>query len=105
MSRLPSGKYVSHSLGVADLNLGDAGGGTVARWIVHVTAVSGTVTPKGAVAGTGTAPVGITAVKRADGSTVTSITATGVYDIDAAGLDVTLSSGTSVTFDAIPVYG
>jgi len=90
-----------------DLTLGDAGTnlGAVARWIVHITAISGTYTPKGRITGSSDIAVAVTAVKRADGSTVTSISATGVYDIDAAGLDVSLTGGTSMTISAVPVLG
>lgn len=91
----------------ADKALGNAGEGVVSRWIIHVTALVGTWTVAGAINGTGDTAVTITAIKRADGTTVTSIAATGLYDVDAAGLDVTLvkGAGTSMTFSAVPVFG
>lgn len=88
-----------------DVSLKDAHDGVAARWIVHITAISGTYTPKGRITGSADTAVAITAVKRADGSTVTSITATGIYDIDAAGLDVSLTGGTSCTISATPILG
>lgn len=88
-----------------DLTLGNAGEADVCRWIVHITAISGTYIAKGKIRGSADTAVVVTAVKRADGTTVTSITATGIYDIDAAGLDISLTGGTSCTITAIPVQG
>lgn len=88
------------------VTLKSAHDGVVSRWVVHFEAISGTYTPKGVITGTsGVTSAAITAVKRADGTTVTSITATGIYDIDAAGLDVTLEGGTSCTISATPILG
>lgn len=92
----------------ADFELGSADGarGEVCRWRIHVTAISGTLTIKAKVAGSSTTPIAASVVSSLGSTTLGStITATGQYDIDAAGLSITLSPATSCTFDAVGVVG
>lgn len=97
--------YNQKAITTAETQLGDGSDSEVSRWILHVTALAGVITVKGRIVGSSSTRVAITAKKRADDTIVTSIAATGIYDIDAAGLDVSITAGTSATFDAIPVIG
>jgi hypothetical protein len=94
-------------LAAEDYTLGDASVHSVSRFRVHVTAISGTVTVKGKVIGDPAATPIAVAVVTTVGSTTTgsTITATGMYDLDASGLSLLLSSGTSCTFSWMPVEG
>lgn len=93
-------------LGAEDLVLGNAGGGLVARWRVHVTAVAGTITAKAGIIGSTVAHAEADIVYPIGSTTAAStITAVGIYDIESSGLEVTLSSGTSATLDYIGVVG
>jgi hypothetical protein len=86
--------------------IGNAGSDTVSRWRVHVTAITGTTTVKARIIGTSSTPADLTAVSAVGSTTMAStIAATGLYDIDAAGLEIQFSGMTSMTFDAHPVAG
>lgn len=94
------------SLGADDLELRDADPGVVSRFLMHVTAVAGTVTIKARIKGGSTTAIAANVVYAIGSTTAGStITATGIYVIDAQGLDIVVSSGTSCTFDFIPVVG
>lgn len=96
------------------LGAADAGSGTVCRWRMHVTAITGTTTIKAIVQGSGTGsaaaatPVAATLVTALGSTTPSStITATGIYDIDATGLVITVSEAavSTITFDAVGLIG
>jgi hypothetical protein len=108
-----AGKTVGAS---TDFTLGPADGGTgvVSRWRMHVTQVTGTITIKATAQGTGTGTVAAAtpvaaAVVTTIGSTTaaSTITATGLYDLDATGLVLVVSvpGGATITFDAVQLLG
>lgn len=93
-------------LGAEVFVLREADPGAVSRFLVHVTAVAGTVTSQARILGDTASRVTATNVYPLGSTTAAStITATGLYVIDAAGLDCALSSGTSCTFSFIPIVG
>jgi hypothetical protein len=94
-------------LAAEDYSLGDASGHSVSRFRLHVTAVAGTVTVKQRILGDTAATAIASSCVTTVGSTTTgsTITATGLYDVDATGMETILSSGTSCTFSWMPVEG
>lgn len=99
-------KNLGVSLGAEVFALKEADPGVVSRFRVHVTAVAGTVTSQARISGSAVSRITALNVYPIGSTTAAStITATGIYDIDAAGLDCALSSGTSCTFDFIPLVG
>lgn len=94
------------TLGAEDLEIREAELGLVSRFRMHVTAVTGTITIKARIQKSGTTAIAANVVYPIGSTTAAStITATGIYDIEASGLEIQVSSGTSCTFDAIPVVG
>ena len=106
MATRPNGNY-GIVLGAEDFLLGEGSGHSVSRFRVHVTAIAGTVTVKQRIMGDSAATAVAANCVTTVGSTTTgsTITATGLYDIDASGMWTTLSSGTSCTFSYIAVEG
>jgi hypothetical protein len=94
-------------LGAEDFVLGENTRNSVSRWRVHVTAIAGTVTVKGKLHGDTAATRVAVAVAEAlgAGTFASTITATGVYDLDSSGLDLVLSSDTSCTFSYVALIG
>lgn len=93
-------------LGAEDWTLRCAGSGVVSRWRVHVTAISGTITVKAAIQGSGDTIAEADVVYPIGSTTAAStITAVGIYDVESSGLDITFSSGTSCTFSYTAVIG
>jgi hypothetical protein len=102
---------MAHLAGVTittDTTLGAADGGTgvVSRWRLEVTSIAGTLTVKAKIQGSNTTPSARNIVTTV-GSTTTgsTITAAGLYDIEASGLSILLSPGGSTTYDAVQLLG
>jgi hypothetical protein len=102
--------FTKSSSASEDIALGNASSGATGRMVIHVVGASwtGTLTPRGRVAGSGAALSALQATKRSDDTAVSSISADGIYAIDASGLDVVLTharTAGSVTVYAQPVVG
>ena len=92
--------------GVDVIVLREAEQGFVSRFLVHVTAVAGTITSQARLIGDSATRITATNVYPLGSTTAAStITATGLYVVDAAGLDCALSSGTSCTLSYLPIVG
>lgn len=105
MATQPNGTY-GVVLAAEDFKIGDASGHSVSRFRVHMQTISGTVTVKGRLRGDTATIAAVSVVTTVGLTTVGStITATGFYDLDASGFELTMSSGTSCTFSYYPMEG
>jgi hypothetical protein len=90
--------FTADQTGASAVLLGDASKGTVSTWVVYVHLASGTLTAlkfKGVISGSGLAVathgIDLCYTNRTTGALVdggTGITASGVYEVNGAGLDV-----------------
>lgn len=95
-----------------DVILGEATGGRVSSWLVHVVADgswSGSLQPKGGATSSGFAGANLAYKNMTTGVNATAaLTTTGLILIDGAGLDVVLSftrSAGTMQYRAVPLLG